>query len=122
MVKVIQDKIIDKFQPKKKSNLKIYELMEDKLSENGKELFRLCSTFNQFITTQDKRDKKLTHSNACKNRFCPICAWRKARKDAMKISIMMESIKLEENKEFIFLTLTTPNIKGEDVKSEIDKF
>src|SRR5699024_1528345 len=69
-----------------------------------------------------KRDKKLTHSNACKNRFCPICAWRKACKDAMKISIMMESIKLEENKEFIFLTLTTPNIKGEDVKSEIDKF
>src|SRR5699024_12562650 len=48
--------------------------------------------------------------------------WRKACKDAMKISIMMESIKLEENKEFIFLTLTTPNIKGEDVKSEIDKF
>ncbi|WP_113622498.1 protein rep, partial [Staphylococcus aureus] len=60
--------------------------------------------------------------NSCKNRFCPICAWRKARKDAMKIATMMEAIKVEEKKEFLFLTLTTPNIKGDMVKSEIDRF
>jgi plasmid rolling circle replication initiator protein Rep len=122
MVKKNQDEITGKFQPKKKQNIRIYEFIEKKLSESGRELFKSCSTFNQFITTQDKEKKKLVHSNPCKNRFCPICAWRKARKDAMKIGTMMEAIKLEEKKEFIFLTLTTPNIKAEEVKSEIDRF
>lgn len=117
-----QDEVTGKFQPKKKQNLRIYEFIEKKLSESGRELFRSCSTFNQFITTEDKQSLKLIHSNPCKHRFCPICAWRKARKDAMKISIMMEAIKVEEKKEFLFLTLTTPNIKADMVRSEIDRF
>ncbi|MED2694144.1 protein rep [Bacillus thuringiensis] len=122
MAKKNQDEITGKFQPKKKQNIRIYEYIEKKLSESGRELFKSCSTFNQFITTQDKEKKKLVYSNPCKNRFCPICAWRKARKDAMKIATMMEAIKVEENKDFLFLTLTTPNIKGDEVKSEIDRF
>lgn len=117
-----QDIIVGKYQPKKKQNLKLYEFIEEKLSEGGRELFKECSTFNQFISTRDKEKNKLIASNPCKNRFCPICAWRKACKDAMKISTMMEAIKFEENKEFLFLTLTTPNIKGEEVRSEIDRF
>ncbi|MFB9758325.1 protein rep [Ectobacillus funiculus] len=122
MVKKNQDEFIGKLQPKKKHNLEIYEFIVNKLSESGRELFKSCSTFNQFITTRDKEKKKLINSNPCKNRFCPICAWRKARKDAMKISIMMEAIRLEEKKDFLFLTLTTPNIKADAVKSEIDRF
>ncbi|WP_254853899.1 protein rep, partial [Bacillus cereus] len=101
---------------------KIYDLIDNKLSEGGRELFKDCGTFNQFISTSDKEKSKLIASNSCKNRFCPICAWRKACKDAMKIATMMEAIKLEENKEFLFLTLTTPNIKGDAVRSEIDRF
>lgn len=34
----------------------------------------------------------------------------------------MEAIKIEEKKEFLFLTLTTPNIKADMVKGEIDRF
>jgi plasmid rolling circle replication initiator protein Rep len=117
-----QDAIVGKYQPKKKQNLKIYAFIENKLSEGGRELFKDCSTFNQFISTRDKEKNKLIVSNPCKNRFCPICAWRKACKDAMKIATMMESIKVEEKKEFLFLTLTTPNIKADMVRSEIDRF
>lgn len=117
-----QDVIISKYQPKKKQNLKIYEFIEQRLSEGGRELFKECSTFNQFIATCDKEKSKLIASNPCKNRFCPICAWRKACKDALKIAMMMEAIKLEEKKEFLFLTLTTPNIQGDVVKNEIDRF
>jgi plasmid rolling circle replication initiator protein Rep len=117
-----QDVIVGKYQPKKKQNLKIYAFIENKLSEGGRELFKDCSTFNQFIATRDKEKTKLIASNPCKNRFCPICAWRKACKDAMKIATMMEAIKNEEKKEFLFLTLTTPNIKADMVRSEIDRF
>src|SRR5699024_3601669 len=122
MSKKNQCEITGKYQHKKKSNLGIYEFIENKLSESGKELFKTCSNFSLFVTTKDKGKKKRVKGNDCKNRFCPICAWRKARKDAMKISIMMEAIRLEKNKEFIFLTLTTPNIKADEVKSEIDRF
>lgn len=121
MEKEIQCEILGKYQPKKKMNLKMYEFIENKLSESGRELFESCSNFNLFITTQDKDKKKRVKGSDCKNRFCPICSWRKARKDAMKIAIMMEAIKQEKNKEFIFLTLTTPNIKADEVKNEIDR-
>lgn len=117
-----QDVILEKYQPKKKQNLKIYEYIKNNLSEGNQEIFHSCSTFNQFITTSNKEKVKLTNSNACKNRFCPICSWRKARKDAMKISIVMEGIKTELNKEFLFLTLTTPNVPARELKNEINRF
>ncbi|MGQ7034947.1 hypothetical protein ACUN9W_31775, partial [Escherichia coli] len=86
MINKKQDAIVGKYQPKKKQNLKLYGFIEKKLSEGGRELFKECSTFNQFISTRDKEKSKLIASNSCKNRFCPICAWRKACKDAMKIA------------------------------------
>nr|WP_237450796.1 protein rep [Staphylococcus simulans] len=60
--------------------------------------------------------------NLCKNRFCPVSAWRKARKDALGLSLMMQYIKQEEQKEFLFLTLTTPNVKSDDLESEIKHY
>uniref|UniRef100_UPI0015C32AD9 protein rep n=1 Tax=Staphylococcus hominis TaxID=1290 RepID=UPI0015C32AD9 len=68
-----------------------------------------------FVTDKKFEKKKLYKSNPCKNRFCPVCAWRKARKDALGLSLMMQYIKQEEDKQFIFLTLTTPNVTDEHV-------
>ena len=58
--------------------------------------------------------------NHCKNRFCPVCAWRKARKDAMALSVVMEAMHEEHDVKYLFLTLTTPNVKSHEVKSEIE--
>ncbi|RZH69773.1 protein rep, partial [Staphylococcus aureus] len=63
--------------------------------------------------------QKLYKSNLCKNRFCPVCAWRKARKDALGLSLMMQYIQQEESKLFIFLTLTTPNVTADHLENEI---
>lgn len=122
MRKEKQEELLHKYRQKKKQNQKIFELIKMRLSESGRELFSTCGTFHQFITTQDRKKCRRVKGNDCKNRFCPICAWRKACKDAMKIATMMEAMKQEENKVFLFLTLTTPNIKGDLVKSEIDRF
>ncbi|MDM0907094.1 protein rep, partial [Clostridium perfringens] len=56
------------------------------------------------------------------NRFCPMCSWRMACKDSLEISILMEHLRKEEDKEFIFLTLTTPNVKAEDLEQEIKRY
>ncbi|MFD2779397.1 protein rep, partial [Ornithinibacillus salinisoli] len=66
--------------------------------------------------------QKLHKSNLCKNRFCPVCAWRKARKDALGLSLMMQYVKQEESKSFIFLTLTTPNVTAEHLEDEIQNY
>ncbi|MCG4734288.1 protein rep, partial [Casaltella massiliensis] len=74
------------------------------------------------ITDQSIETKKLHKANFCKNRFCPICAWRQTKKDALKISIIMEFIKKELDLDFIFLTLTAPNVKAENLNEEIKKY
>ena len=51
-----------------------------------------------------------------------MCSWRMACKDSLKISILMEHLRKEENKEFIFLTLTAPNVIGDKLDDEIKHY
>lgn len=81
-----------------------------------------CNTFLSFVADKTLEKQKLYKANSCKNRFCPVCAWRKARKDALGLSLMMQYIKQEENKEFIFLTLTTPNVMSDELENEIKRY
>ncbi|WP_340601891.1 protein rep, partial [Staphylococcus aureus] len=48
--------------------------------------------------------------------------WRKARKDALELSLMMQDIKISYDKAFIFLTLTTPNVVAERLGDEIKRY
>ncbi|PTK01121.1 replication protein, partial [Staphylococcus saprophyticus] len=81
-----------------------------------------CNTFLSFVADKTLEKQKLYKANSCKNRFCPVCAWRKARKDALGLSLMMQYIKQQENKEFIFLTLTTPNVMSDELENEIKRY
>ena len=51
-----------------------------------------------------------------------MCSWRMSCKDSLKISILMEHLRKEENKEFIFLTLTAPNVKEDKLEEEIKHY
>ncbi|WP_460379386.1 protein rep, partial [Staphylococcus aureus] len=84
--------------------------IRDSVKEGQMDLIKECNTFLSFVADRTLEKQKLHKSNLCKNRFCPVCAWRKARKDALGLSLMMQYIKQQEKKEFIFLTLTTPNV------------
>ncbi|MED1133853.1 protein rep, partial [Bacillus atrophaeus] len=53
---------------------------------------------------------------------CPVCSWRKARKDALGLSLMMQHVQKEHKKEFIFLTLTTPNVSKNGLEDEIKHY
>ncbi|MBT2856480.1 protein rep [Staphylococcus coagulans] len=86
------------------------------------DLVQDCNTFLSFVADKTLEKQKLYKANSCKNRFCPVCAWRKARKDALGLSLMMQYIKQQERKEFIFLTLTTPNVQNEQLEDEIKHY
>lgn len=119
--------IIDKSTKKKRKNGVLAFFMEKLVSEsvvteNTLELIKECNTFMMMVADESLEKKKQHKGNSCKNRFCPICAWKKARKDALALSVMMAYLKQEEKKEFIFLTLTAPNVSAEELNDEIKHY
>ncbi|KEI47104.1 hypothetical protein L086_0106830 [Staphylococcus epidermidis UC7032] len=68
--------------------------------------------------------KKRTYINRILVRidFVRYVRGRKARIDALGLSLKMQYIKQEEDKQFIFLTLTTPNVTDEHLESEIKNY
>lgn len=117
-----QDLINGTFKMKKKNLQKVIDFGGGRFSERTVESMASCGSYLEFIATADKEKKKLIQANFCKNRFCPLCSWRKARKDSLMLSIMMQAIAEEKNYQFIFMTLTTPNVKADKLNEEIDLF
>src|SRR5699024_12380513 len=95
---------------------------ENLVSENMLELVKECNTFMMVVADETLEKKKQHKGNTCKNRFCPICAWKKSRKDALALSVMMAYLKQEEKKDFIFLTLTAPNVQADELNDEIKHY
>jgi len=119
--------IMDKSTKKKRKNGVLAYFMEklvseNLVSENMLELIKECNTFMMMVADETLENKKQHKGNTCKNRFCPICAWKKSRKDALALSVMMAYLKQEENKEFIFLTLTAPNVPADELNDEIKHY
>src|SRR5699024_6275220 len=92
---------------------------ENVVTENTLRLIKECNTFMMMVADETLEKKKQHKGNTCKNRFCPICAWKKSRKDALALSVMMAYLKQEEKKEFIFVTLTAPNATADEMNDEI---
>ena len=113
---------MDKYTEKKQRNQVFQKFIERHVKEGQMDLIRECNTFLSFVSDKTLEKQKLHKSNLCKNRFCPVCAWRKARKDALGLSLMMQYIKQKEDKQFIFLTLTTPNVTVEHLEDEIKNY
>jgi len=110
-----------KYNQKKLKNQALISKIEKHVSELTLEHIADCSNYLEFIADDGVKKRKMVSGETCRNRFCPLCSWRKAKKDAMVIATMMQYIVAEHDKLFLFLTLTAPNVKGEDLKSEIKK-
>ncbi len=113
---------MEKYTEKKQRNQVFQKFIKRHIGENQMDLVEDCNTFLSFVADKTLEKQKLYKANSCKNRFCPVCAWRKARKDALGLSLMMQYIKQQEKKEFIFLTLTTPNVQNEQLEDEIKRY
>lgn len=115
-------KTMNKFKEKKVKNPKFNNYIKPFVSEKMSKRIKDCGGFLMLLADLELEHKKLHKGNFCKNRFCPMCSWRMSLKDCLEISVLMEHLRLEENKEFIFLTLTTPNITGEELEQAIKEY
>ncbi|PTR87923.1 MULTISPECIES: protein rep [Bacillota] len=114
--------ILEKCTDKRLKNPKFSDYIKSFVSQKMNLRIIDCGTFLELLGDFEMENRKINKANFCKNRFCPMCSWRLACKDSLEISILMEHLRCEENKEFIFLTLTTPNVKDDSLEEEIRKY
>ena len=114
--------ILERCTDKRLKNPKFSDYIKPFLSQKMNLRIIDCGTFLELLGDFEMENRKINKANFCKNRFCPMCSWRISCKDSLEISILMEHLRCEENKEFIFLTLTTPNVKGGSLEEEIKKY
>lgn len=114
--------ILGKYTGKKSLNKKAGDYLEKHLSVPSIARVDTCHDWMRFLTTATLDKRRLEKTNSCGNRFCPICTWKTARKDAIKLSVISQAISESKGYEFIFLTLTSPNVSEGELHLEIDKF
>ena len=113
---------MEKYTQKKLKNQLLQTLIGKHVSDKTFERIKECNTFLFMVADKTMEKTKLHRSNNCEHRFCPICAWKKSRKNALKIGVLMQYLREEENKEFVFLTLTAPNVKSDELDDEIKHY
>lgn len=135
----VEIEIKEKFSPKKKQSLLLSEsylrLCLDKRSQRVAD----CGSWLEFLEVKSEGakwspqnaaqcaaagatsppDYKLYHANFCRDRLCPMCAWRRSYKIFGQMSKIMNL--LGNSCRFLFLTLTVPNCEPEDLNETLDK-
>ena len=64
-------------------------------------------------------ESKLTFANFCRDRLCPLCTYRKTLRTFNQLSSIMNVI--GDKYRFLMLTLTIPNVVGDELPNTIDK-
>ncbi len=119
---ILQDKLEEKYTDKKIRNEKLHDLIKSHVSDKTLKRICECGGTIMMIANATLEKQKIDFANFCGNRFCPFCNWRKARKDGLIISVLMKYIQIEHKKDFIFLTLTTPNVSADELEDEIKNY
>lgn len=82
-----------------------------------------CGTWLEFLkaSNQFREFAKLNRANFCRERFCPFCADRLRIMNQFKLDTILSYLAdTRPELQYIFLTLTTPNVTKDKLKDELD--
>ena len=89
------------------------------------EKIKQCGNYLEFIFKEHQitkeNKKKLANANFCKNRFCPVCSWRRVRNITGQLKDAFSVIQEKQKIATLFLTLTIKNPSVKDLKVAIAK-
>ena len=89
------------------------------------EKIKQCGNYLEFALKENQitkdTKKKLANANFCKNRFCPMCSWRRIRNITGQLKDAFSVIQEKQKVATLFLTLTISNPDVKDLKSTIAK-
>jgi plasmid rolling circle replication initiator protein Rep len=81
-----------------------------------------CGQCLQFSECDEHGIKKLKHANFCRERLCPMCAWRRSLKTSQQVHDVSHAVFREHPKwKYLLLTLTVPNCPGSDLHQTTTK-
>lgn len=82
---------------------------------------RVSGCSNHFTAVADRtlQKSKIVKAIRCKDKFCPVCQKIKSTKNALAIQTMYNYLKENTKLNYLFITLTAPNVKGEDLNNEL---
>ena len=110
---------IKEFRLKKIQNDKIAFLYE-KLGDKKKASYlRNCSNQPVFYIDPVTHKPKVLTNFFCRQRLCPMCSWQRAKKTFSDVFAIISEPEFK-NLEYIFITLTIKNCKGEDLQNNLD--
>ena len=131
----LKSKKFQEFTRKKESNLKLCKFAYEQvvladgelpdgpyMTKTTLERIRSCSTMPEFAVPADFSKFKKISGFTCGDAWCPICSYYNARKHALAMSAQMDWMHEELGLEFLMLTLTTPNVKGEELKRAVNDY
>ena len=100
------------FQDKKIRSLSIVEKYQFFNKRKASDMIdcgqRLQFGLYENVITLEQR-KKLEEMYTCKDRFCPFCIWRRARKMAIQSYEVLKAVETDLNVRYIFVTFTVRN-------------
>ena len=106
----------------KQFNLFLGEAHEDIRNQRKAERVKYCCSYLWFLECQEseKHPKKLKSAVFCEDRLCGLCQKRKSIKQfAISVQLGHEFLKQYPTYRFLFLTLTVPNVKLEELRNKI---
>jgi len=90
------------------------------IDQHKAERLRLCATILHFLRHRDTGEQKLEGAMFCQLRLCPICSWRRSLKAQAQMLQVVQYLEQQGNAyRWIMLTLTTRNVPGEELSSQI---
>jgi plasmid rolling circle replication initiator protein Rep len=114
------------FLVKKYNSFRVFELYQNFASKIKLQRLADCGTYLGFDLykhiSKDEYQKKLSNANFCRDRFCELCNWRRARKLAIQNFQTLKTIQQNEKVRYIFATFTIKNPRVEELKSYVKLF
>jgi len=81
-----------------------------------------CGTVLVFNECPSDGQKRLQDANFCRERLCPMCAWRRSLRLTHDVSqVLHEAARREPKRRWVMLTLTQRNVPGDKLPEEVGR-
>lgn len=122
-----KEKLKKEWNELKKAQIKYSDMCQStirsiKLTNSSLDKIKFCGNYLEFLANKSFDKHKLQRGSFCCTRLCPTCAKRKSLRWIFALSLMIEYVNSMYDYEYLLLTLTAPNVKGDDLHAELKKY
>lgn len=98
----------------------------DDINASKADRLRACGKVLTFTVDVTTGNKVLSGADSCRVRLCPLCSWRRSLKNYWNTMRIIRWLQSQESRpevgkyDYIFITLTIKNVRGEELSGAID--